>query len=338
MSGLLTSEVKEFNLLSNECAMDFLDFDAITTATIYNGSPRINALKARVNVITALNPWLAGRLLKKKNSAQVTVQYPTGASPEADFLILDDLKFTDPFYNPVQHNPDFEHYFVQKGTACLNKDKPLFRVIVAILNPTQYVLFVSMSHAVADGSTYYSIYNMLSSTVSPRALTMERDEACAMMIRSIGLEEAAFFKSAGFIANAVGKMICHGKHHMAYCKVKPEWLETQKEEYQQRRKLLLLEADAEAEADAAGEEEKEENSIHSHSHSSSLGEVTLRLHADRAGSLPPPPFISANDILTSAVFTALHADFGVMPVNYRDRVEGLTAEHCGECGVHEVHY
>mgnify|MGYP003385275662 CR=1 FL=1 len=191
MSELLSgNDVREFNLLSMENTMDFLQLDSITTATIYNGSPPEN-LKSRVNAIAELNPWLVGKLLKKNK--KVSLQYPCGAIPEADFIVLDHLNFPAPSYNPVEHNPDFEQYFVEKGVKCLNKDKPLFRVIVAILNAHQFVLFVSMSHAVADGSTYYNIYNMLSAEAPPRALVMERDEACSLVHRSINREEMSFF-------------------------------------------------------------------------------------------------------------------------------------------------
>lgn len=324
MSDLPTNEaIKEIDLLPNECAMDFLDFDAITTATIYTGSPPIDTLKARVNEIATLNPWLTGRLLKKKTS-QVTVQYRTGSTPEVDFLVLDDLNFSAPAYNPVQHNPEFEHYFVKKGTACLNKNEPLFRVIVAILNTDQFVLFVSLSHAVADGSTYYRIYNMLSTQASPVAMIMEREKACSLVLRSIGLEEAAFFGSLGFIANAVGKIFFHGKHHMAYCRVRPEWILAQKAEYQQRR--------LGGKTSCMGEEKKEnmEDEEKSLDEEDSSDETALSLHERTRGPLPPLPFISTNDILTSAVFKALDSDFAVMPVNYRNRVEGLTADHCGE--------
>ena len=305
MNGLLAGEVKEFPLLSMENTPDFMGLDSITTATIYNGRPPIDSLKSRVNAIAELNPWLVGRLLKKNK--KVFLQYPSGTVPDADFVVLDDLNFTASTYNPVQHNSDFERHLVGKGTECLNKDKPLFRVIVAVLNPNQFVLFVSMCHAVADGSTYYSMYNMLSATAAPRALIMERDEACSLVVRSIAREEVSFFRSGGFIMNVVGKLLFHGKHHMSYFRVRPEWIESQKEQYQQRKGAAET-TDAVCSSD----------------------DISLKLHeGSGSGVLPPLSFISSNDIITCAVFRAVKADIGVIPVNFRNRCEGLTSDHCG---------
>jgi len=135
---------------------------------------------------------------------------------------------------------------------------------------------------------------------------MKRDEASSLVLRSIGREEIAFFSSAGFIMNAIGRILCHGKHHMTYCEVKHEWIESQKEQYKERKDQTVRDN---------GEKE----------------EVTSRLHesSGNGGNLPPMPFISSNDILTTAIFKALNAEFGLMPVNYRNRVEGLTSDHCG---------
>lgn len=46
-------------------------------------------------------------------------------------------------------------------------------------------------------------------------------------------------------------------------------------------------------------------------------------------SSAPTAFISTNDIVTSAYLTASGCDVGMMAINYRNRVEGVTRTHAG---------
>ena len=298
MADFLANEVKETDLLFVENTSDFLDLDSITTATVYQGSPPIAQLKSRVNAIAELNPWIVGRLVRKKK--KLVLRYPLGKVCDIDLVVTDEYKTNS--YNPVRDNPKFEKYFIEKGSACINNDKSLFRIILAVLNPHQFVMFVSLSHAVADGSTYYSIYNMLCANALPRSLIVERDESFSLIIRAVNREERKVFRTVAFLMNVIGKVLWHGKHHVTYCTVNPEWIELEKDTYLQRKV-------------SGGNEEKD-------------GDASCILPADDWDG-PDIPYISANDILTSTVLKALNADLGVMPVNFRNRIDGLSPNHCG---------
>ena len=67
-----------------------------------------------------------------------------------------------------------EHFNVKKGLYCLNKNEVLFKVNIIKIGNNKFAIMVSISHILADGYTFYTIYNMLSMDSEPRALEAER--------------------------------------------------------------------------------------------------------------------------------------------------------------------
>jgi hypothetical protein len=63
---------------------------------------------------------------------------------------------------------------VKDGEHSVGKNEPLFRVTLIRISSCKCALFFSLSHVIADGHTYYSLYSMLCSTISPRALIVQR--------------------------------------------------------------------------------------------------------------------------------------------------------------------
>ena len=57
---------------------------------------------------------------------------------------------------------------VKSGGQCLNQDEPLFRLVL-FAQETSFALLFSLSHVLADGFTFYSLYGQLSLHASPRA-------------------------------------------------------------------------------------------------------------------------------------------------------------------------
>lgn len=283
--------MESVKLLAVEQVHAFLDLDAVTTCTVYNGEAPTEWLKERIAAIAELNPWLAGRLVKDKKTKEISLEFST-SNPQVDVVVRDDLDLAvvTPA-DPNKHNSHFLQYNVAKGYGCINKNEPIFRVVIATLNKSQFLLMVSMCHGVADGGTYYNVYNMLSDTATPRALIVARHYRGSSVVRSVFREEISFFGSMGFLMNAIGKVFFRKAMTYSLTVVKPEWIESEKEKFKQRKQAGGAEA-----ANVA--------------------------------------FISSNDILTCAVYKVQDADFGAMAVNFRNRVQGLTTDHCGAfmCG------
>jgi hypothetical protein len=66
---------------------------------------------------------------------------------------------------------------VKRGKDCVGRDEPLFKVSLlpdADRPKDRFALLVSMSHALADGHTFYAVHNMLSSATPVVALNPTR--------------------------------------------------------------------------------------------------------------------------------------------------------------------
>ena len=51
---------------------------------------------------------------------------------------------------------------VKNGQNCLNKNEVLFRVNLIKTGENKFAIMLSISHLLADGFTFYSIFKMLS--------------------------------------------------------------------------------------------------------------------------------------------------------------------------------
>ena len=63
---------------------------------------------------------------------------------------------------------------VESGRATLNKFKPITLCTLTETKPGEFALVFSVSHAVADGRTYYEIFKMLAPGATVRALKTTR--------------------------------------------------------------------------------------------------------------------------------------------------------------------
>lgn len=137
-------------------------------------------LQKRVTLILHVNPWLGP-----------SARLPTGWRPTGNYLEYED------FQNDTDVSQVFQHIVDPPNNSprlCQNtpieelgdatckyrlsaEDKLLFRVVVVPChaNPKEYFgIIVSMSHVVADGHTYYRIYDMLLSSSLIENLVVQR--------------------------------------------------------------------------------------------------------------------------------------------------------------------
>ena len=148
-------------------------YRTVSTITFYQGVLPKNYLSQRVHSIVEANPWLSGYL--EKESSGIWIKYPT-VLPSPTEIERRHLKFIeDPALNENfefrQYNARYNSLLVKTGKECLGKhDEYLFRVIAIKISEVKFALICSLSHVLGDGFTFYSIYGMLSQSVSPYSL------------------------------------------------------------------------------------------------------------------------------------------------------------------------
>lgn len=176
--------------------------------TFYDGQPPMEFIRERVTEICEKNPWLQGKLLRSEG--RVMLRYPKRAGDIDRYLrviSLPDLRFESSFEDYVKA---FKDLSPKRGTMCVDKDEDLFRVIVVNISENRFAVVVAMSHVYSDGSTFYQINNMLSSTEPVRALIAERiysSRADTDKVMRGGDDTLPWMGSPGFIANVVGTLL-----------------------------------------------------------------------------------------------------------------------------------
>ncbi|KAJ3283409.1 hypothetical protein HDU76_008476 [Blyttiomyces sp. JEL0837] len=94
------------------------------------------------------------------------------------FEILEncDVKSTDSFAHVSYLIHHRTKCVIKKGTAAHSNQSPLFKVTVLLNHQVgELAVVLSISHTIADGHTYYQIYNFLDQNAVVRALTVERN-------------------------------------------------------------------------------------------------------------------------------------------------------------------
>ena len=68
-----------------------------------------------------------------------------------------------------------QHLNIKNGNDCLNKEELLFRVSLIDTGKNTFAIILSISHILADGFTFYTIYKMLSDDQPALILNAERE-------------------------------------------------------------------------------------------------------------------------------------------------------------------
>ncbi|KAI9347572.1 hypothetical protein BDR26DRAFT_1004713 [Obelidium mucronatum] len=174
------------NLLKREQTV-YLNHPAICTATFFEGENSFESaeahLRARYSAILQVNPWLAGKLTKVGKETKLTYSSDAILTQSTINSVFETLS------TPIDISPNTEYQALLNmcspstlaGDGNLNGHKQLkagSRVSRLVLARTsqdsQFVVLFSMSHAIADGFTYYEILNMLSESAKIRALNPTR--------------------------------------------------------------------------------------------------------------------------------------------------------------------
>jgi len=182
---------------------------SITTVTFYDGAPPLEYIKTKLEEILDRNPWIEGRLLSNA-TGQLVLRYPKVSGGAGQLLrivsrpgLRPDMKFSE-LADVLRAS------IVKPASLCLNKAEDLLRVSVVTVSANRFAIVVSMSHAYADGYTYYEVFKMLSTTAPARALIAERvhsgraDMSAAL---SGGDDALPWLSSPGFIMNVATMLL-----------------------------------------------------------------------------------------------------------------------------------
>lgn len=228
----VVNESSYVDLLENETCANMAETDSTSTATVFNGQPNLQFLESRVAQIVQLNPWLDGRLVKIKG--KICLRLPGKIEKKSKrFQVVENAGFSGTDVEVPTFSSHLAKYCVKKGHSVVGKDEPLFRVAVVILSSNRFVISMSLSHVIADGHSYYQIYNMLSQASSPAALVFERKPDEAAKGVALCNEEEEFFKTMGVMFNIIGNAIFSGKRSMEIRSVHNDWIDQQKEQFKQ---------------------------------------------------------------------------------------------------------
>ncbi|PHR56682.1 MAG: hypothetical protein COA44_07470 [Arcobacter sp.] len=197
----------------------------ISTITFYKGDIHLAAksLKERFSLLLEANPWIAGKLVKTKQSKNLQLLYSNTPSTNIQVELLfkvnpPDVKIhSDMPYS--QLGKACSSLIVQRPTRIINKEEYITKLTLVedTKDPqNKFSLIFSLSHSVGDGHTYYSLLNMLSKDAKIEALTVQRkEEIYAKAIKTLGKKEFAYLTSFSHVFNVFRGMIC-GKKAKVY--------------------------------------------------------------------------------------------------------------------------
>ncbi len=294
-------------LLDLESTSLMLMVPSISTLTFFQGVSENDFettkqyLQERITDIVRLNPWLEGKITKHPQSGRVLMHHKefNGTLKASTFQCIESDVLSDTTdYTTITKTLNSMGLSVNDGNTVLANtakgiEEPLIRItLVKLRDSHKFALFFSLSHIIADGHTFYSLYGMLSHTPSAtnplRSLIIDRLHSFSkkLEVAMDGNDTYTWAFSPGVMLNIVKTMIFHKPPIVIMQNpIDPAWIEEQKK------------------AHICRYQEQKDESL--------------------------PSFVSTNDILTSSHFRALQCDVGMMAMNLRNKFPELTDNHAG---------
>jgi len=152
-------------LMANESSLLGLVNPSVDTLTFYEGAAPVDALRERLRLMAAANPWLAGRLISGDAGA-VKFWVPHAADASVAFAdeSLEGLRADTPPQECIEACAAFS---VKLGLECVDVEEPLFRVTLLRTGEDHFALHASLSHTIGDAATFYALYTMLDPSGPP---------------------------------------------------------------------------------------------------------------------------------------------------------------------------
>ena len=288
---------------------------SVTSITFYDGYIEKDLVENKVNAIVRANPWLDGRLVNIPTRGGVCCVYKkleadswkpqfkhffTTSSSDLE-LALSGGGSGGPAYDKII--AQVEPLVVKKGTESVDKEESLFKVnLIELIPRKRYALVVSVSHVIGDGHTYYRLYGMLNETAKVFSLDPVRLHNFLTDVAVLqGPATIAWLKTPttmiGFLFNMLGRRA----PTMGVFELDTDGIQTKKSEF---------------EAGVAAVTAAAAHSPNTKSKSNS-------------GGSGKADFVSTNDIVSSEFFRMCESDYGMIVLNYRNRIPSYTDSHAG---------
>ena len=213
-----TSNTTDVPLLKFESGMFGLMGEGITTITFCKGDATAGAafLKDRLTEVAASNPWICGTIAKAKPLSFLRVP---NSAPAVDsiFEFDKDLKVSEDMdYITLVKVVKKSKAYLPTGSKIAKKGIPVSRMTVVPTTGGFAVIFC-MSHMIANGGTYYTIYNMIGDGKITALNTTRKQELSDRVPEWVGKKHYAYMTgSLGNTLNAIGCLLC-GKMPASYC-------------------------------------------------------------------------------------------------------------------------
>ena len=190
-----SSEAKEIQLLKDEEG-GLLYEEGIATISFYKGpfKPTVEAIRAQLALVVASNPWVAGRLVT--TGAGMRLKHPSSPSAADVDALFTATSAEDSSGFKIKANASYvdmctEMYnsgkvIIGGGNTLVDQDVGLTKLVLSEKSAGEFALIFSMTHTVADGRTYYEIFQMLTPGAAVRALNVTRvltfsEEVCSYL-------------------------------------------------------------------------------------------------------------------------------------------------------------
>ena len=281
----------------------------------------------RLKIIIQKNPWLIGRIAKRKDdSSGLYIAHPINIDTDESnnesatiINIKDYIKLVPEEESPISRS---DSPLGELGKLCKKYlittnglDEPLLNIVLIPCQSspkTKFALICQLSHVIGDGATFYKLHEMLCSSNSgdssdstnnksllEEELIVERVETFEQdTIKLVGKREYEFVNSPSYIClllrGIFSSLIFGPKTEFKFAFIDDDKIQKEKDNY-----LLGI----------ANNNNKNNNKDHV--------------------PPPPPPFISTNDIITSWFMTYTKSAYGIMLINLRNRLKGITSNHVG---------
>jgi len=193
----------------------------VTTVTFFKGNPQDAAayVRDRFRAVAQLNPWVVGRTVRNRQHKNLQLAYPAGAISQE---LIDQAVWIEPPGLSIHPGMPYDALAaavvkskaqLDYGSKLVNKGDLVTRITITSdpTSPSAFGLVVSMSHVVADGYTYFTIMNMLSSAGEIKALNQRREVETDARMSSTCKASRDFVLSAGHLLNVMCGLVCGGK-------------------------------------------------------------------------------------------------------------------------------
>lgn len=205
---------KTIQLLEIESSKALTRDPGITTVSFFTTddfSEVKKQLKRNLTQVLKANPWLAGRLIRTKGQPLLQLQYAVEISEaQVDEIFIGDLqidiKLEMPFLEISKRIIKNKSARIPSGVSMINKDKSLLRLSISHISDNQYAIIYSLSHTIADGSTFYGIQDMLLGGGEITALNPTRKHNYSME-EAVGKTDNAFIFSLSFTLNMIKSLV-----------------------------------------------------------------------------------------------------------------------------------